>query len=80
MSMNRKPNYLVNIFETCDFPTPDGPVRNIIGSSVIVARHHNGGVDAVARIKAPFAAPSKLRKALPPLASNDLFDGGPRVP
>src|SRR5437868_12941824 len=32
----------------------------------------NGGVDAAARIKAPFAAPSKLREALPPLASNDL--------
>jgi len=33
----------------------------------------NGGVDAAARIKAPFAAPSKLRNTLPPLASNDLF-------
>src|SRR5207302_3295405 len=33
-------------------------------------------VDAAARIKAPFAAPSKLREALPPLASNDLFGGG----
>src|SRR5260370_38342489 len=34
----------------------------------------NGGVDAAARIKAPSAAPSKLRNTLPPLASNDLFD------
>src|SRR5260370_20467200 len=33
----------------------------------------NGGVDAAARIKAPFAAPSKLRNTLPPLASNDLL-------
>src|SRR5439155_5383472 len=32
-------------------------------------------VDAAARIKAPSAAPSKLRNTLPPLASNDLFDG-----
>jgi len=29
-----------------------------------------------ARIKAPFAAPSKLRNTLPPLASNDLLLGG----
>jgi hypothetical protein len=34
----------------------------------------NGGVDAAARFKAPFAAPSWLRNTLPPLASNDLFD------
>jgi hypothetical protein len=34
----------------------------------------NGGVDAAARINAPFAAPSKLRNTLPPLASNDLLD------
>src|SRR6266404_1348028 len=34
---------------------------------------HNGGVDAAARIKAPCAAPSKLRNTLPPLASNDLL-------
>src|SRR6266404_8095379 len=34
---------------------------------------HNGGVDAAARIKAPFAVPSKLRNTLPPLASNDLL-------
>ena len=27
------------------------------------------------RIKARFAAPSQLRNTLPPLASNDLFDG-----
>ena len=34
----------------------------------------NGGVDrATARIKAPFAGLSKLREALPPLASNDLL-------
>jgi hypothetical protein len=38
-------------------------------------RRHNGGVDAAARIKAPFAAPSKLRKTPPPLASNDLLGG-----
>jgi hypothetical protein len=35
----------------------------------------NGGVDAAARIKAPSAAPSKLRNTLPPLASNDLLSG-----
>src|SRR5437764_150069 len=35
---------------------------------------HNGGVDAAARIKTPFAALSKLRNTPPPLASNDLFD------
>src|SRR5260370_6360087 len=35
---------------------------------------HNVCVDAAARIKPPFAAPSKLRNTLPPLASNDLFD------
>src|SRR5437868_12245389 len=33
----------------------------------------NGGVDAAARIKASSAAPSKLREALPPLASNELL-------
>src|SRR5439155_17168869 len=32
-------------------------------------------VDAAARIKAPSAAPSKLRNTPPPLASNDLFGG-----
>ena len=30
-------------------------------------------VDAAARIKAPCAAPSKLREALPPLASTELL-------
>src|SRR5260370_25507264 len=30
-------------------------------------------VDAAARIKATFAAPSKLQNTLPPLASNDLL-------
>jgi len=35
----------------------------------------NGGVDAAARIKAPFAARSKLPEALPPLAS-ELLAGG----
>ena len=34
---------------------------------------HNVRVDAAARIKAPCAAPSKLRNTLPPLASNDLI-------
>ena|SRR5437667_8715760 len=32
----------------------------------------NGGVDAAARIKATFAASSKLRNTLPPLASNEF--------
>jgi hypothetical protein len=36
---------------------------------------YNGRVDAAARIKAPSAAPSKLRNTLPPLASNELFGG-----
>ena len=33
----------------------------------------NDGVDAAARIHSTFAAPSKLRNTLPPLASNDLL-------
>src|SRR5437588_1943006 len=39
-----------------------------------IAMRANVGVDAAARIKAPSAAPSKLRNTLPPLASNDLLD------
>jgi hypothetical protein len=38
-----------------------------------IVKMPNVGVDAAARIKAPFAAPSKLRNTLPPLASNDLL-------
>src|SRR5438132_14067064 len=38
--------------------------------------HINVRVDEAAAIKAPFAAPSKLRNTLPPLASNDLFGCG----
>ena len=34
---------------------------------------YNVRVDAAARIKAPSAAPSKLREALPPLASNEVI-------
>jgi hypothetical protein len=33
----------------------------------------NGGVDAAARINAPFAGPVMMRNTLPPLASNDLL-------
>jgi len=35
----------------------------------------DGGVDAAARIQSSIAGPIKLRNTLPPLASNDLFDG-----
>src|SRR5713101_6755632 len=54
------------------------PARRIlIYSRRFCGQVPNGGVDAAARIKAPFAAPSKLREALPPLASNELFGGAP---
>src|SRR5947208_1859897 len=36
-------------------------------SSPTTHERPNGGVDAAARIKAPFAAPRKLRNTLPPL-------------
>src|SRR3954463_12016325 len=45
----------------------------MFASHRIQTKTPNGGVDAAARIKAPFAGPSKLRNTLPPLASNDLL-------
>jgi hypothetical protein len=46
-------------------------VIGLPGTSIVFTPP-NVGVDAAARIKTRFAAPSKLRQALPPLASNDL--------
>jgi hypothetical protein len=39
------------------------------------AMRANGGVDAAARIHSSIAGPVMMRNTLPPLASNDLFDG-----
>src|SRR5437660_11948581 len=42
-------------------------------SILVIITRSRRTVDAAARIKAPSAAPRKLREALPPLASSELF-------
>jgi hypothetical protein len=42
----------------------------MVNATIWRSFHKRKAVDAAARIKAPFAAPGKLRNTLPPLASN----------